>query len=114
MDLHCVKTPNGNQIWRCRSHLRRPYNTQIQQTTKRLRFAEPHTLDEGQEGHSDQSQTAPPCGTETEPPDPKCPQPVRTRIGRTVVNLTTRTIREIDHSFKKKESETLLSCEKYV
>jgi hypothetical protein len=39
----------------------------MEQTTKRLRFAEPHTRDEGQEGRSDQSQTAPPCGAEAEP-----------------------------------------------
>ena len=82
---YIVQTPNGNKIRRCRSHLRGPYNTLMQQTTKRSRFAEPHTLDEGQEGHSDQSQTAPPCGTETEPPHPKSPQPVWTRVGRAVV-----------------------------
>ena len=57
----------------------------MEQTTKRLRFAEPHTRDEGQEGRSDQSQTAPPCGAEAEPPDPKSPQPVCTRVGRAVV-----------------------------
>ena len=85
---YVMQTPNGNKIRRCRSHLRGTYNTQIQQTTKRLRFAEPHTLEEGQEGHSDQSQTAPPCGTETEPPDPKSPQPVRARVGRAVSQTT--------------------------
>lgn len=80
---YIVQTPNGNLIRRCRSHLRGPYNTQMQQTVKGIRFAEPRTLDEGQEG--DQTQIAPPSGPETTAPDPKSPQPVRTRIGRAVV-----------------------------
>ncbi|CAL9684132.1 unnamed protein product [Knipowitschia caucasica] len=82
---YVVQTPNGNMIRRSRSHLRGPYNTQVQQTVKRTHLVEPPTLDEDQEDRSDPTQPAPSCETESKPPDPNNPQTVRTRFGRAVV-----------------------------
>lgn len=79
---YIVQTPNGNMI---RSHLGGPYNTQVEKTVKRTYLAEPATLEEDQEGHSDQTQTALSCEPESKPPDPNNPEPVRTGLRRAVI-----------------------------
>ena len=80
---YVVQTPNGNQVRRCRSHLRELYHPQPQRTNELTRLVEPQGQDVNGEGHNDSPEpsTTPSCGSTQVPNSPALR---RTKYGRAV------------------------------
>uniref|UniRef100_A0A8C7WXQ6 Gypsy retrotransposon integrase-like protein 1 n=1 Tax=Oryzias sinensis TaxID=183150 RepID=A0A8C7WXQ6_9TELE len=88
---YIVQTPNGNQIRRCRSHLRELFKPHIQINERRNQIAEAPQQTQHQEDCNDSAETITetPCTTNTNYERQNSPPPTCTRSGR-VINKPSR------------------------